>query len=107
MKNDQKNITNLNNLHTCLPHPSNMMNMEVSPPIHLSDNCPELVKHLQMFPAPTNLRSTALGHPSNSLLSCHASVIAFVACIYCFFPLFSPLDLKTDAAAEYDYAPED
>jgi hypothetical protein len=27
--------------------------------------------------------------------------------IYCFFPLFSPVDSETDAAPEYDYAPDD
>ena len=87
MKNDQKNKTNPNMPPTYLPHPSNMMNMELSPLIHLSDKCSELVKHLQMFPAPTNLHSTVLEHPSISVLLCHASVVAFIACIYCFFPL--------------------
>ena len=86
MKNDQKNMKSPIMPPTYLSHPSNMMNVELSPLIHLSDNCSELVKHLQMFPTPTNLRSTALGHSSNSVLPCHASVIAFVACIYCFFP---------------------
>jgi hypothetical protein len=41
------------------------------------------------------------------MLPCHASVIAFVACIYCFFPLFSPVNPETDASAKYDYAPDD
>jgi hypothetical protein len=49
MKNDQKNMTNLNMPPTYLLALSNMMNMELSPPIHLTDKCPELVKHLQMF----------------------------------------------------------
>ena len=49
MKNDQKNMTNTNTLPTYLSALSNMMNMEPSPPIHLTDNCLELVKHLQMF----------------------------------------------------------
>ena len=92
---------------TYLPHSSNILNMELSPLIHLSDNCPKLVKHLQMFPAPTNLRSTALGHPSNNMLPCHASVLHLSASIYCFSPLFSPVDPETDAAAEYDYALDD
>ena len=26
--------------------------------------------------------------------------------IYCFFPLFSPVDFETDAAPEYGYAPD-
>ena len=63
MKNDQKNMKNPNMPPTYLPHPFNMMNMKLSPLIHLTDNWPELVKHLQMFPAPTNLRSAALEHP--------------------------------------------
>jgi hypothetical protein len=32
---------------------------------------------------------------------------AFVCfCIYCFFPLFSPVDPETDVAPEYDYVPD-
>ena len=34
-------------------------------------------------------------------------MIAFVAFIYCFFPLFSPVYPETDVAAEYDYTPND
>ena len=29
------------------------------------------------------------------------------AIIYCFFPLFLPVDPETDAAAGYDYPPDD
>ena len=30
------------------------------------------------------------------------------ACIYCFFPLFSPVDYETDAAAaQFDYGVDD
>ena len=34
-------------------------------------------------------------------------VIASVFYIYCFFPLFLPVDPETDAAAEYDYTADD
>jgi hypothetical protein len=34
-------------------------------------------------------------------------VMHFLLCIYCFFPLFSPVDPETDAAPEYDYTPDD
>jgi hypothetical protein len=30
-----------------------------------------------------------------------------VLCIYCFFPLFLPVEPETDAAAVIDYAPDD
>ena len=39
MKNDQKNMTNMNSLPTYLSALSNMMNMELYPPVHLSDRC--------------------------------------------------------------------
>ena len=34
-------------------------------------------------------------------------VLHLFACIYCFFPLFSPVASETDAAAEYYYATDD
>ena len=49
MKNDQKNMTNPNVPPTYLPHPSNMMNMELSPADRLTDNHPELGEHSQIF----------------------------------------------------------
>jgi hypothetical protein len=30
-----------------------------------------------------------------------------LAFIYCFFPLFSPVDTETDVAPKYDYTPDD
>ena len=34
-------------------------------------------------------------------------VIASVLYMYCFFPLFSPVDPETDGAAGYDYTADD
>ena len=46
-----------------------------------------------------------LGTPS-IVLSC--LVLHLFACIYCFFPLFSPVDYETDAAAaQFDYGVDD
>ena len=33
--------------------------------------------------------------------------VASVLCIYCFSPLFLPVDLETDTAAGYDYVVDD
>ena len=44
MKNDQKNMTNPNMPPTYLSAPSNLMNMEPSPPDPYTDNRPELGK---------------------------------------------------------------
>ena len=51
---------------------------------------------------------TALGHTWHLYLSCHASLCIWLHCIYCFFPLFSPVDYETDAAAaQFDYEVDD
>ena len=34
-------------------------------------------------------------------------MLLLFAFIYCFFPLFSPVDPEADVAAEYDYASDD
>jgi hypothetical protein len=49
MKVAQNDETNPNMPSSYLSHASSMMNMELSPPVHLTDNCPELVKYLRMF----------------------------------------------------------
>ena len=49
MKNDQKNMKNPNMPSTYLPRPSNMMNMELSPPDRLIDNHLELGKYSRIF----------------------------------------------------------
>ena len=76
------------------------------PPVHLSENA----KHRRYFPGcfpPSPVSPlTALGHTWHRCLLCHASLCICLHCIHCFFPLFSPVDYETDAAAgaPTDYA---
>ena len=78
------------------------------PPVHLSENA----KHRGYFPGcfpPSPVSPlTALGHTWHRCLLCHASLCICLHCIHCFFPLFSPVDYETDAAAaQFDYGVDD
>ena len=63
----------------------------------------------RMFPPSPVSPPTALGHTWHRYLLCHASICICLHCIHCFFPLFSPVDYETDAAAgtPIDYGVDD
>jgi hypothetical protein len=104
----QNDETNPNMPSSCLSHASSMMNMKVSPPFHQSDNHPELGEHSRIISAPTNLRSTALGHPSYNVLPCHASVFAIVCLLFIVsYPSSISIDPETNAAQEPDDTVDD
>ena len=73
---------------------------------------PKNAKHREYFPGcfpPSPVSPhTALGHAQHHVLLCHASLCICLHCIHCFFPLFSPVDYETDAAAaQFDYGVDD
>ena len=108
MKVAQNDETNPDTQSVRPPHLPNLSNTQLSPPFHLSENA----KHREYFPGcspPSPVPPTvALGHTSHCSLSCHASSCLCLHCIYCFFPLFSPVDYETDtAAAQFDYGVDD
>ena len=53
----------------------------------------------RMFPPSPVPPTAALGHTERRYLSCHASICICLHSIHCFFPLFSPIDYETNAAA--------
>ena len=99
MKVAQNDETNPNTQHVRPPHIPSIETHNFPPPIHLFEN----VKHQGYFPgcSPPSPVSppTVLGHTWHRYLSCHASICICLHCIHCFFPLFSPVDYETDAAA--------
>ena len=58
------------------------------------------------FPPPPFSCSHTLGHTRHILLPCYACG-AMLLYIYCFFPLFSPVDPETDVAPVIDYVDDD
>ena len=79
------------------------------PPDHLTENAKHRVYFPRCFPLSPVSPTTAIGHTWHRYLSCHASICIYLHCIHCFFPLFSPVDYKTDAAAgaPIDYVVDD
>ena len=57
-------------------------------------------------PSPISCSHT-LGHTRHSILPRYAFVMLCLLCIYCFFPLLSPVDPETDAAPMIDYVDDD
>ena len=57
-------------------------------------------------PSPLSCSHT-LGHPQHSILPCYALWCYACFYIYCFFPLFSPVDPETDATPVIDYVDDD
>ena len=90
-----------------LSHAPSMLNMELSPSGHLSDTGPE-----PGIPSRLNSPFTCIvQHYVRTLLAlCIAMLCFMMLCllyIYCFFPLFSPIDPETDAAPVIDYVDDD
>ena len=105
MKVAQKIPTNPNTRSVHLSHAPSMLNMELSPSGHLSDTGPEPGKHSRLTSPFIGIVShrvrTRLALPVVLLCTC-------LLCIYCFSPLFSPIDLETDADVPViDYVTDD
>ena len=103
----QKNPTNSNARTVHLSHALSMLNMKHSPSGHLSDTGPEPGIHSRMnSPFAYIVYPYIMSHPAQ-----HIAMLCFVMLcllyIYCFFPLFSPVDPKTDATPVIDYVDDD
>ena len=90
-----------------LSEASNYLNMEHSPSCHLFDTRPESGIHSQLnSPFTYIMYPYVRSHPAQ-----HIATLCFVMLcllyIYCFFPLFSPVDPETDAASVIDYVDDD
>ena len=86
---------------------SNYLNMEHSPSGHLSDTGQE-----PGIPSRLNSPFTCIvQHYVRTLLATRIAMLCLVMpcllCIYCFFPLSSPVDPETDAAPVIDYVDDD
>jgi hypothetical protein len=107
MKNDQKNEMNPNMPSVLLIDVSNTTNMEPSPLVPCSDNRPEPGKRPRIISRSVCNVYCCIRPPLAQHTAMACVVLHCLLCIYCFFPLFSPVDSATDDAAEYDYAPDD
>ena len=99
MKVAQIGSTNTDTLSICLSDVHDTANMEPSPPDHLSGNYPEQVFHPRMNSRSEQytlhcIRTPLTMHPPMSCIC-----IALLPCIYCFSPLFLPIDVATTAGA--------
>ena len=63
----------------------------------------------RMFPPFTGITPYCVRHTWHRYLFWHASLCICLHCIHCFFPLFTPVDYETDAAAgtPIDYGVDD
>ena len=90
------------------PHTPNLSNSQLFPSgssVRKRETPGILSRMFPPFVGITNYRDWA--HLA-SYLSCHASICICLHCIHCFFPLFSPVDYETDAAAaQFDYGVDD
>ena len=92
----------------CVRTPLAYRTRNFPPPVHLSEN----TKHREYFPGCfppftgiTYYRVRAHRTPRIALLY---FVMLCLLCIHYFFPLFSPVDYETDAAADqFDYGVDD
>ena len=108
MKVAQNDETNPDTQSVRPPHTPNLSNSQLSPPAPLPKN----VKHREYFPGCfppftgiTYYRVRAHRTPRIALLY---FVVLCLLCIHYFFPLFSPVDYETDAAAaQFDYGVDD
>ena len=90
------------------PHLPNLSNSQLSPSAPSVRKRKTLGILSRMLPPSPVPPTVALGHTSHCSLTCHASSCLCLHCIYCFFPLFSPVDYETDtAAAQFDYGVDD
>ena len=108
MKVAQNDETNPNTQCVRPPHIRRIANMQPSPSGHLSDKCPEPGKHSRMdSPFLGNVQPYVRTHPAQ-LIAMSFIVLPCLLCIYCFFPLFSPVDSESAAdATVIDYIVED
>ena len=108
MKVAQNDETNPDTLSVHLSHASSMLNMEPSPSGHLSHTGPEPGKLSRMFPTFAGITSYRVRSPLAPRIAMLCFVMPCVFRIYCFFPLFSPVDYEADAAAaQFDYRVDD
>ena len=90
------------------PHVPSIANLQPSPSVSSVRKCLTLGKLSGCYPPSPVSPTTALGHTEHRVLPCHASLCICLHCIHCFFPLFSPVDYETDAAAaQFDYGVDD
>ena len=103
MKVAQKNPTNPITRSVHLSDASNYLNMKFSPPVI----CLTQVRNRENIPgwfSPSPIScSHTLGHTRHSILPRYSFVMLCLLYIYCFFPLFSPVDPETDVAPVIDY----
>ena len=107
MKVAQKNPTNPNTRSIYLLDASNYLNMEHSPFGHLSHTCPEPGKRSWLFSPFTYFVQHYVRSTLALLFVMSCLVMYLCAYIYCFFPLFSPVDPETDAAPAIDYVDDE
>ena len=109
MKVAQNDGTNPDTRSVRPPHPPNLSNSQLSPPpAPLPENTEPREYFPGCFPPFTGItyyRVRAHRTPRIALLYV---VILCLLCIHYFFPLFSPVDYETDAAADqFDYGVDD
>ena len=105
MKVAQNDETNPDTQPVRPPHIPSIANMQLSPsgsPVRKRETPGILSRMFPPFTGTTSYRvRTRLALPAILLCTC-------LLCIYCFFPLFSPVDYETDAAADqFDYGVDD
>ena len=109
MKVAQNNKTNPGTQPVHPPHIPSIANTQLSPSGSSvrKRETPGILS--RMFPPLPVSPPTVLGHTWHRYLSFHASICICLHCIHCFFPLFSPVDYETDAAAgaPTDYVVDD
>ena len=108
MKVAQNDETNLNTQPVYPPRIPSIANTQLSPsgsPVRKRETPGILSRMFPTFAGTTSYRVRAHLTPL-VVMSCIAMLC--LHCIYCFFPLFSPVDYETDtAAAQFDYGVDD
>ena len=99
MKVAQNDETNPDTQPVRPPHIPNISNSQLFPSVSSVRKCETSGILSRMFPPSPVPPTAALEHTYHHSLLCHASSCLCLHCIYCFFPLFSPVDYETDAAA--------
>ena len=90
------------------PHVPIIANVEPFPSVSSVQKCLTPGKLSGYYPPSPVSCGTALEHSYRCALPCYISSCLCLHCIYCFFPLFSPVDYETDAAAaQFDYGVDD